>query len=107
MRNNKFYKDTILLISSSAISQIILILSVPLISRLYSTSEFGEFTIFNNLALVFIPIINARFDLMIINAKTDKEANALSQISLRISLWIIGVVTPIGLFCTYILNDFF
>ena len=56
---------------------------------------------------MFIPIINARFDLMIINAKTDKEANALSQISLRISLWIIGVVTPIGLFCTYILNDFF
>lgn len=106
MKNNKFYKDTILLVFSSAISQIILILSVPLISRIYSTSEFGNFTLFNNLALVFIPIINARFDLLIIKADSKKEANALSQISLKISFYIISVVFPLGLIISIIFSDF-
>ncbi len=106
MINNKFYKDTMLLIFSSAISQIILILSVPLISRIYTTSEFGNFTLFNNLALVFIPIINARFDLMIIKASSKKEANALSQISLKISFYIIAVILPLGLIISIIFSDY-
>src|SRR5699024_3405379 len=106
MINNKFYKDTMLLIFSSAISQIILILSVPLISRIYTTSEFVNFTLFNNLALVFIPIINARFDLMIIKASSKKEANALSQISLKISFYIIAVILPLGLIISIIFSDY-
>lgn len=106
MINNKFYKDTILLICSSAISQIILILSVPVISRIYTTSEFGSFTLFNNLALVFIPIINARFDLMIINSNTKKEANALSQISLKISIYIIAFILPLGVVISIIFSDY-
>lgn len=106
MINNKFYKDTILLICSSAISQIILILSVPIISRIYTTSEFGSFTLFNNLALVFIPIINARFDLMIINSTSKKEANALSQISLKISIYIIALILPLGATISIIFYDY-
>ena len=55
--------DSLLMIVSSGISQLILIATTPLISRLYSPSEFGEFTIFSNIAMILIPIINARYDL--------------------------------------------
>ena len=41
------------MIVSSGISQLILIATTPLISRLYSPSEFGEFTIFSNIAMIF------------------------------------------------------
>ncbi|EKU49988.1 capsular polysaccharide synthesis enzyme, partial [Staphylococcus massiliensis S46] len=83
---NKFLKDSFLLVISSAIAQIVLIFSVPIISRIYSPEQFGIFTLFNYLALIFIPVINARFDLLIINSKTTKKANAIAQISIMISL---------------------
>ena len=69
MKINKFISDSFLMILSSGIAQIILIVTTPIITRLYSPAEFGEFTIFSNIAMILIPIINARYDLLIVNAK--------------------------------------
>ncbi|UTH13597.1 lipopolysaccharide biosynthesis protein [Macrococcus equipercicus] len=107
MINKLFKSDAFLLIISSAISQIILIITVPLISRLYSPTEFGIFTIFTNVATIIIPIINARYDLLIINAKSEDMANKLSQISFYISLIIIIILAPIGLVFSILYNAFF
>lgn len=46
MRLNKFIGDSFLMILSSGIAQVILIITTPIITRLYSPTEFGEFTIF-------------------------------------------------------------
>ncbi|RXK17229.1 lipopolysaccharide biosynthesis protein [Macrococcus sp. DPC7161] len=94
MNINKFLKnDAFILIVASAFSQIILIVTIPLISRLYTPSEFGYFTVFSNLASIFIPIINARYDLLIINSKSKQEANGYAVISFIISLFIVGIIT--------------
>lgn len=95
MRLNKFIGDSFLMILSSGIAQVILIITTPIITRLYSPSEFGEFTIFSNIAMILIPIINARYDLLIVNAKNDRSANILSQISFLISLLILLILIPI------------
>ncbi|HDF3781526.1 TPA: type 8 capsular polysaccharide synthesis protein Cap8K [Staphylococcus aureus] len=95
MRLNKFIGDSFLMILSSGIAQVILIITTPIITRLYSPAEFGEFTIFSNVAMILIPIINARYDLLIVNAKNDRSANILSQISFLISLLILLILIPI------------
>ncbi|HDI7517768.1 TPA: type 8 capsular polysaccharide synthesis protein Cap8K [Staphylococcus aureus] len=95
MRLNKFIGDSFLMILSSSIAQVILIITTPIITRLYSPAEFGEFTIFSNIAMILIPIINARYDLLIVNAKNDRSANILSQISFLISLLILLILIPI------------
>ena len=95
MRLNKFIGDSFLMILSSGIAQVILIITTPIITRLYSPTEFGEFTIFSNIAMILIPIINARYDLLIVNAKNDRSANILSQISFLISLLILLILIPI------------
>ncbi|HCZ5721111.1 TPA: type 8 capsular polysaccharide synthesis protein Cap8K [Staphylococcus aureus] len=95
MRLNKFIGDSFLMILSSGIAQVILIINTPIITRLYSPAEFGEFTIFSNIAMILIPIINARYDLLIVNAKNDRSANILSQISFLISLLILLILIPI------------
>ncbi|HCW7407610.1 TPA: type 8 capsular polysaccharide synthesis protein Cap8K [Staphylococcus aureus] len=95
MRLNKFISDSFLMILSSGIAQVILIITTPIITRLYSPAEFGEFTIFSNIAMILIPIINARYDLLIVNAKNDRSANILSQISFLISLLILLILIPI------------
>ncbi|HDI0832681.1 TPA: type 8 capsular polysaccharide synthesis protein Cap8K [Staphylococcus aureus] len=95
MRLNKFIGDSFLMILSSGIAQVILIITTPIITRLYSPAEFGKFTIFSNIAMILIPIINARYDLLIVNAKNDRSANILSQISFLISLLILLILIPI------------
>ncbi|HCX2727586.1 TPA: type 8 capsular polysaccharide synthesis protein Cap8K [Staphylococcus aureus] len=95
MRLNKFIGDSFLMILSSGIAQVILIITTPIITRLYSPAEFGEFTIFSNIAMILIPIINARYDLLIVNAKNDRSANILLQISFLISLLILLILIPI------------
>ncbi|HBH9953823.1 TPA: type 8 capsular polysaccharide synthesis protein Cap8K [Staphylococcus aureus] len=95
MRLNKFIGDSFLMILSSGIAQVILIITTPIITRLYSPTEFGEFTIFSNIAMILIPIINARYDLLIVNTKNDRSANILSQISFLISLLILLILIAI------------
>ncbi|CDR61738.1 oligosaccharide flippase family protein [Staphylococcus schweitzeri] len=112
MKINKFIGDSFLMILSSGIAQIILIVTTPIITRLYSPAEFGEFTIFSNIAMILIPIINARYDLLIVNAKNDRIANILSQISFLISLIIILILIPVFivsalLFPSFILDFIF
>ncbi|HDJ2892853.1 TPA: type 8 capsular polysaccharide synthesis protein Cap8K [Staphylococcus aureus] len=106
MRLNKFIGDSFLMILSSGIAQVILIITTPIITRLYSPAEFGEFTIFSNIAMILIPIINARYDLLIVNTKNDRSANILSQISFLISLLILLILIPIFAISAWLYPNF-
>ncbi len=106
MRLNKFIGDSFLMILSSGIAQVILIITTPIITRLYSPTEFGEFTIFSNIAMILIPIINARYDLLIMNTKNDRSANILSQISFLISLLILLILIPIFAISAWLYPNF-
>ncbi|CAC6789865.1 polysaccharide biosynthesis family protein [Staphylococcus aureus] len=106
MRLNKFIGDSFLMILSSGIAQVILIITTPIITRLYSPTEFGEFTIFSNIAMILIPIINARYDLLIVNTKNDRSANILSQISFLISLLILLILMPIFAISAWLYPNF-
>ncbi|HFZ5338982.1 type 8 capsular polysaccharide synthesis protein Cap8K [Staphylococcus aureus] len=106
MRLNKFIGDSFLMILSSGIAQVILIITIPIITRLYSPTEFGEFTIFSNIAMILIPIINARYDLLIVNTKNDRSANILSQISFLISLLILLILIPIFAISAWLYPNF-
>lgn len=106
MRLNKFIGDSFLMILSSGIAQVISIITTPIITRLYSPTEFGEFTIFSNIAMILIPIINARYDLLIVNTKNDRSANILSQISFLISLLILLILIPIFAISAWLYPNF-
>ncbi|HEA5872076.1 TPA: type 8 capsular polysaccharide synthesis protein Cap8K [Staphylococcus aureus] len=106
MRLNKFIGDSFLMILSSGIAQVILIITTPISTRLYSPTEFGEFTIFSNIAMILIPIINARYDLLIVNTKNDRSANILSQISFLISLLILLILIPIFAISAWLYPNF-
>ena len=68
------------MILSSGIAQVILIITTPIITRLYSPTEFGEFTIFkyrndfNTNNKCKIRFVDCEY-------QNDRSANILSQIS--------------------------
>ena len=52
--------------------------------------------------MILIPIINARYDLLIINAENRHKANILSQISFIISAIILVILIPITIIYSFI-----
>ncbi len=94
MRLNKFIGDSFLMILSSGIAQVILIITTQLLQDYIHLQNLVSFN-FSNIAMILIPIINARYDLLIVNTKNDRSANILSQISFLISLLILLILIPI------------
>ncbi|WP_257324823.1 oligosaccharide flippase family protein [Pseudoalteromonas rhizosphaerae] len=91
-------KVLIRLISSTAIAQVIPFAISPILTRLYSPSDFGYFSFFCSLVAVFAVWANGRFELAIVLGRQKKVSIALFYIGLLFSfsvcllLLILGVI---------------
>ena len=91
----------------TVISQIIGILSAPLITRLYLPYDFGVLAIFSSLLSIFVVIVSFRYEFALPISKDDSEAANL----LCLCLILISVTAIIFLICMiffgHILSTFF
>lgn len=78
-------KNFLLLISGSIIAQLLNFLASPILTRIYSPEEFGEYMLFLSIAGLFTATINGRYDMMIVSAE-DKHLFSLIRVSLFISI---------------------
>lgn len=62
------------LASGTALAQAVTILVAPVLTRLYSTNDFGVFTIYLAILSIFSVFITGRYEFAILVAKNDKEA---------------------------------
>jgi O-antigen/teichoic acid export membrane protein len=97
INKSKFASQFKILALGTLISQIILISSTPLITRLYNPEVFGIFALFTSLISVFDPIVCGRYNIAMIVVKKNNEGNALLKLSLILSL----------VFCLLLLIIFF
>ena len=96
--SRQFHKNIFTLVSGSSVSQIISILFIPLLSRLYMPADFGLLAIFIALLNLFGSIINGRYEMAIFLPKSDNDAIQISRASLWISLISSIVIAVIILF---------
>jgi O-antigen/teichoic acid export membrane protein len=75
-----FRVNTIHMLRANVIAQIVVLLSTPLLSRLYSPSDFGKFSFFSATVAILISFTTGRFDWSIPNAKSAGAAGALFKI---------------------------
>jgi O-antigen/teichoic acid export membrane protein len=80
-----FAKNVILLISGTSIAQAVTIALSPVLTRIYSPSDFGVFGIYLGICSILAVFSTARYDLSIIEPKYDKDAKLLVLISVIIS----------------------
>ncbi|MBS9461270.1 oligosaccharide flippase family protein [Flagellimonas sp. 389] len=76
-----FVKNTSYLISGTAISQLIGILLTPILSRYYSPTDFGIFGSIITLAGILQSFGTLKFEMGIVQADSNKEAERLALIS--------------------------
>ncbi|MGX9133226.1 oligosaccharide flippase family protein [Rummeliibacillus sp. JY-2-4R] len=86
VHNSKFMRNVLVMFSGSILSQVIVIIISPLLTRLYTPAELGQFTVFLTICTLLLPILNARYDLLIVSVEKQEEANLLTTLSLYISV---------------------
>lgn len=75
MRNiSPLIRSAGILLSGTALAQFVAIATLPLITRIYSPNEFGEFASYSSVIGIISVIACGRFELAIPNAATDRDA---------------------------------
>lgn len=84
-KTNRFAKNLVKLSSSTIVSQALLLLTSPILTRLYSPSDFGVFAFFIGIIGVLSTVANLRYEQAIIVPESRHSANQLVYLSLIIN----------------------
>lgn len=84
----KIIYRTLKLGAGTIVAQIISLVSIPIISRIYNPSEYGHLTLILSVTAILIPIATFRIETLIVVSETDEEAAELLIISTKIALWV-------------------
>lgn len=90
------------LISGTLAAQAVMLLSIPLITRLYTPSEFGLYALFLSIINIFGNISSLKYEQAIMLPKRQKDAQALLFISLTITL----LITLLSFIFIFIFSNF-
>jgi len=74
---NQMLRDTSVLSMGTALSQGILIMCIPILSRLYSPGEFGLLAIFTAISTILASMLTLRYETTILLPKVETESYAL------------------------------
>jgi len=114
--NGTFLRSVLVLGSSTVIGQAVVLLATPLLTRLYSPADFGEFSVFMAISSVFLVISSLRYELAIALPRKTCRAellfwlalflNALFAFALMFITWLVGasLTRHLG---TSIFDDYF
>ncbi|HSO70169.1 MAG TPA: lipopolysaccharide biosynthesis protein [Arachnia sp.] len=85
LSRHEFLKHVLVLMSGTAVAQILPIAASPIISRMYSPHEVGVYTAFMSLVAGLITLASWRYDLAIVLPKDVEDARALVKLANRLS----------------------
>jgi O-antigen/teichoic acid export membrane protein len=103
--NDKQLKNIGLLAGSTVIGQIFLVLTSPIISRLYSQAELGMFGLVTTFSSIVSVAITLKYELAIVSAETEQDAIDLMVFSIFFSI-IFSLLSGLGLFSLIYYNFF-
>ncbi|ASS96097.1 lipopolysaccharide biosynthesis protein [Peribacillus simplex] len=98
----KILKNITVMAGSSAIAQIIIIAVSPIITRIYTPSAMGTYTYIISIASIIVQLSMLKYEIAVIQAKTEKEVNAL----IKICMGILSIVTILSLIILSVILTF-
>lgn len=91
-----FAQNVAMLSGGTALGQAVLVLSQPLITRLYTPAELGALAVFSSLMFIASVVISLRYEITIPLPKKDEDAAGLTVLSVLIAAKI-ALLTALGL----------
>lgn len=95
---NQFIKNVFILSSGTASAQAFYLLMSPVLTRLYTPSDFGIFALFTSITSIISVVSCGRYELAILIPKDDKEAVNLGALSMLINIFISLIILSIIMF---------
>ncbi|HIE59535.1 MAG TPA: hypothetical protein EYP82_06345, partial [Hydrogenothermaceae bacterium] len=84
----EYSKNILTLMSGTMLAQAIPIAISPILTRLYSPSDFGTFALYFALAVLFGSLVAGRYELSILIPKQDEDARQIVLFSISISFFV-------------------
>lgn len=85
LTGSRFRRNTFLLVRANVLTQALLLLATPVLTRLFDPEDFGVAGLFVTGATLFAAFASLRFEWSIPSAKTDHDADGLLIVSLILS----------------------
>lgn len=86
LRSSRFVMQILTLMSGAIISQLLMLIFVPVITRMYSPSEFGAYSLFLSISNIIGLISSLKYDQAIMLPRSNRSALALVYLSCGITL---------------------
>ena len=83
--SSRFVKNAGTLLSGSVIAQGIAFVAYLLLSRLYTSEDFGLYNVFYSYIEVLIILSTCKYEMAIVKASTDTDAYLLTRFTLRLN----------------------
>ena len=112
LENNKQLKSFSTLAFGTVLSQVLLILVSPLLTRIFSPTDFGFFSTFSSISVILSIVFSGRYELAVGLPDTDEKAFSIMRILLKLSiitsaLLLLFIVVFYGLEATGVIEGFF
>lgn len=92
LQNNRFFSAVFSLASATAAGQLVLLLAMPLLTRLYTPSEFGVLAVFTATMSVILVISSLRYEFAIPLPRNRQSAQILLFLALLINVGVTVIV---------------
>ncbi|MFB9274569.1 oligosaccharide flippase family protein [Cohnella cellulosilytica] len=77
IKNNIFFRNVIKLTTGTAISQLILMICSPILTRMYSPDDFGVLAIYISIGSIITVLATGRYEMSIILPQDERDATSL------------------------------
>jgi lipopolysaccharide exporter len=74
---NRFLRNVAVLMTGTAVSQLVLLLAAPVLSRLFDPAAFGVWSLFVAVAAVISPLMHMQYGPAVVLPKEDRDAGAV------------------------------
>ena len=95
---SEFRQDVMKVLSANVIAQLIALLVYPLVTRMYSPSEFGAFNVLLSICSVFFVLSTGRYESAIVQPKSTRDATAAFQLCMTILLLLSSLLALVVVF---------
>ena len=98
-RHSNFLKALVVLVSGQVLGQALTLVTLPILSRLYSPSDYGEFAVLSSASTILCSISQLGLSSAIMIPRDDIEAKSLISYTLLIQ-FILVTIFVVGVFAT-------
>lgn len=78
---NRFLKNVLILMSGTALANLITLFFTPILTRIYGPEEYGYLSVFSSIVYTITPAISLTFPIAIVVAKSASEAIKLAKLA--------------------------